>query len=113
MRVSTLITNIGELVTNAPEADGGHRPAGPGPFAAIEDAALVVEDGRVAWTGPAVGAPAADLMIDCGGRAVLPGFTDSHGHLVFAGERSAEFAARMGGRPYRAGGIRSTVTATR
>jgi imidazolonepropionase len=111
--VSLLITNIGELVTNAPDAGDAVRPAGPGPFAALAGAALVVEDGRVAWVGPASRAPAADQMADCGGRAVLPGFVDSHAHLVFAGERSAEFAARMAGTPYRAGGIRSTVTATR
>jgi imidazolonepropionase len=73
----------------------------------------VIDSGRVAWTGPAARAPAADERIDCGGRAVLPGFVDSHAHLVFAGERSAEFAARMAGRPYQAGGIRSTVAATR
>ena len=67
----------------------------------------------MAWTGPAARAPAADDAVDCAGRAVLPGFVDSHAHLVFAGERSAEFAARMAGRPYQAGGIRSTVAATR
>jgi len=67
----------------------------------------------VAWTGPAARAPAADAMVDAGGRAVLPGFVDSHAHLVFAGERSAEFAARMAGRPYQAGGILTTVAATR
>ena len=76
-------------------------------------AALVIEDGRVAWTGPAARAPAADDFVDCAGRAVLPGFVDSHAHLVFAGERSAEFAARMAGLPYQAGGIRGTVAATR
>ena len=109
--MSTLITNVGELVTNAaPDDDPGR---GPGPFAALTRAALVIDDGRVAWTGPAAQAPAADEAFDCGGRAVLPGFVDSHGHLVFAGERSAEFAARMAGQPYRAGGIRSTVAATR
>jgi imidazolonepropionase len=113
---STLITNIGELVTN----DGGRPEPGPnggrpepGGFAAIADAALVIADGRVAWTGPASQAPAADAMIDAAGRAVLPGFVDSHAHLIFAGERSAEFAARMAGRPYRAGGILVTVEATR
>ena len=111
--MSTLITNIRELVTNAPDAGERAGPAGPGPFAAIADAALVVEDGRVAWTGPAARAPAADHIADCGGRAVLPGFVDSHAHLVFDGERSAEFAARMAGTPYRAGGIKSTVAATR
>jgi len=109
--VSTLITNIGELVTNEPGPDS--PGAGPGPFAAQYDAALVIDDGRVAWTGPARQAPAADDMVDAGGRAVLPGFVDSHAHLVFAGERSAEFAARMAGTPYQAGGIRSTVAATR
>ena len=67
----------------------------------------------MAWTGPAARAPAADEMVNAAGRAVLPGFVDSHAHLVFAGERGAEFAARMAGQPYRAGGIRSTVAATR
>ncbi len=106
--MSTLITGIGELVTNEP-ADG----SGPGPYSARTDAALVVDGGVVAWTGPAGRAPAADERVDAGGRAVLPGFADSHAHLVFAGERSAEFAARMAGQPYQAGGIRSTVAATR
>ena len=106
-----LITNIGELVTNAPlEAVS---VASPGPFAALADAAIVLDGGLVAWTGPAAQAPAADEAVDAGGRAVLPGFVDSHAHLVFAGERGAEFAARMAGLPYEAGGIRSTVAATR
>jgi len=109
--VSTLLTNIGELVTNAPEDDSS--PAGPGPFAAIADAALVIDTGRVAWTGPAARAPAADDIVDARGRAVLPGFVDSHAHLVFGGERGGEFAARMAGLPYRAGGISGTVAATR
>jgi imidazolonepropionase len=113
--VSVLITNIAELVTNRQERDATpHSPAtGPDGFAAITDAALLIEQGRVAWTGPASRAPAADEIVDAGGRAVLPGFVDSHAHLVFAGERGAEFAARMAGQPYRAGGIRSTVAATR
>ena len=85
---STLITGIGELVTN----DTEH-----GAFAALKDAALVIAGGTVAWTGPASRAPAADTVLDASGRAVLPGFADSHAHLVFAGERSAEFAARMAG----------------
>src|SRR5579862_8821769 len=101
---STVITGIGELVTNDPDHAG---------FTAIAAAALVIEDGTVAWTGPASRAPAADTVLDAAGRAVLPGFVDSHAHLVFAGERSAEFAARMAGRSYQAGGILSTVTATR
>jgi imidazolonepropionase len=120
---STLITRIGELVTNDDDdslASSGSVASSSSPvasgnrgFAAITDAALVVEDGTVAWTGPAARAPAADSIVDVGGRAVLPGFVDSHAHLVFAGERSAEFAARMAGRSYQAGGILTTVAATR
>jgi len=106
MARSLLITGIGELVTNAP----GQRPAG---FAALDRAALVIEDGLIAWIGPSAAVPAADASVDVAGRAVLPGFVDSHAHLVFAGDRSAEFAARMAGLPYQAGGIRSTVAATR
>jgi imidazolonepropionase len=118
MASSLLISRIGELVTNARgAADGavsaGGADAGPGRFALINEAALVIEGDRVAWIGPSAGAPAADAMLDAAGRAVLPGFVDSHAHLVFAGERSAEFAARMAGRGYAAGGIRSTVAATR
>jgi imidazolonepropionase len=112
--VSTLLANIGELVTHAHDGPGaGGAPAVPGGFASITGAALVIDGDRVAWTGPTRHAPAADQMVDCGGRAVLPGFVDSHAHLVFAGERSAEFAARMAGRPYAAGGIAATVAATR
>ena len=102
MASSLLITRIGELVTNA---GGG--------FAAISNAALVIEGDKIAWTGPASRAPAADAVVDAAGRAVLPGFVDSHAHLVFAGERGAEFAARMAGESYAAGGIRATVAATR
>ncbi len=111
---STLITNIGELVSHAgPDTGPGPGQPGPGPFWSARDAALVIDDDRVAWTGPTAAAPAADHAVNCAGRTVLPGFVDSHAHLVFAGERSAEFAARMAGRPYQAGGIRSTVAATR
>ena len=102
---STLLTHIGELVTNDPDADDL--------LGLIEDAALVVEGSRVAWVGHAADAPAADEQVDVGGRAVVPGFVDSHSHLVFAGDRAAEFAARMAGEPYAAGGIRTTVAATR
>lgn len=127
-----LLTNVGELVTNdpAPDRDGG-------PLGIVRDAAVLVEDGRVAWVGPAAHAPShadelrhereerrdgeehrtlwdADVeVVDAGGRAVIPGFVDSHTHLVFGGDRAEEFAARMAGRRYEAGGIRSTVAATR
>ncbi len=103
--MSTLITNIGELVTNDPEADDL--------LGVLEQAALVIEGTKVAWVGPAADAPDADQQVDAGGRAVLPGFVDSHSHLVFAGDRAPEFAARMAGTPYAAGGIRTTVAATR
>ncbi|GLY97412.1 imidazolonepropionase [Actinoplanes sp. NBRC 103695] len=96
---SILIDNIGELTTH----DGPPRT----------NAALLAEDGRVAWVGSASDAPSADERIDAGGAAVIPGFVDSHAHLVFAGDRAAEFAARMAGRPYTGGGIRTTVAATR
>jgi len=98
--VSLLLDGIGELTT--------HGPAGT-----LADAALVVEGGRVAWLGPSSRAPAADRRLDVDGRAVIPGFVDSHAHLVFAGDRAAEFAARMAGQPYTGGGIRTTVAATR
>ncbi|WFF08835.1 imidazolonepropionase [Micromonospora sp. WMMD1076] len=104
-RGSLLVDHIGELVTN----DGRDGD----PLGVRRDAALLIEDGEVAWTGPARHAPAADRRIDAGGAAVLPGFVDSHAHLVFAGDRAAEFAARMAGEPYTGGGIRTTVGATR
>ncbi|MDN5894209.1 MAG: imidazolonepropionase [Nocardioides sp.] len=98
---SHLVTNIGELVT---WAEG--RPV-------LKGAAMVLDGPKVAWVGPAARAPAADTAYDAGGRAVIPGFVDSHSHLVFAGDRSEEFAARMAGESYAAGGIRTTVRATR
>lgn len=99
--MAVLITGIGELTTNDPEL---------GRFA---DAALVIEGSRVAWVGSAKDAPDADERVDVEGRAVLPGWVDSHTHLVFAGDRTAEFEARMAGKPYTAGGIAITVGATR
>lgn len=104
---SVVYDRIGELVTCDADTGGG------GPLGRLEDAAVVVDDGRIAWVGSAGHAPAADERVDLDGRCVLPGFVDSHTHLVSAGQRSAEFAARMAGRPYAAGGIRTTVAATR
>ncbi|MBW3085558.1 Imidazolonepropionase [Austwickia sp. TVS 96-490-7B] len=106
-----LITGIGELWTIDDQVhedptlgyDGG----------VLADAAVVVQGGRIVWVGPADRAPAADICCDVGGRAVLPGWVDSHSHLVFAGDRASEFAARMAGRSYAAGGIAVTTTATR
>ena len=105
---SLLLTGIAELATNDPA-----RTTAADPLGLVVRAAVVVEGGWVAWVGEAADAPAADAAVDLGGRAVLPGFVDSHSHLVFAGDRSAEFAARMAGESYSAGGIRTTVAATR
>ncbi|MFI7541584.1 imidazolonepropionase [Actinoplanes sp. NPDC049599] len=99
--MTLLITNIGELTTNDPE------------LGVLTGAAVVVDGDRVAWVGPLGAAPAADERLDAGGAAVIPGFVDSHAHLVFAGDRAGEFAARMNGEPYTGGGIRTTVAATR
>src|SRR6476620_2406430 len=98
---SVALTGIGELSTQDDD------------LGLLRDAALVMEAGRVAWVGPAAQAPAADTAYDVGGRAVIPGFVDSHSHLVCAGDRAEEFSARMTGTPYSAGGIRTTVAATR
>ncbi|MDN6428975.1 MAG: imidazolonepropionase [Propionibacterium sp.] len=103
---ATLVTGIAELVTNDPSV-------GSGLLGILHDAALVDEGGRVAWVGPATRAPACDRALDVAGRAVFPGFVDSHTHLVFEGQRSDEFAARMAGEPYTGGGIDRTVAATR
>lgn len=126
--MATLFTGISELTTNADAA---------APTATIADAALLVDEGRVAWSGAAADAETAIAArdsglsplsraaaavsrsevevtrVDLGGRAVIPGFVDSHTHLVFAGDRADEFEARMTGTPYAAGGIRRTVVATR
>ncbi|MDT6984327.1 imidazolonepropionase [Streptomyces lusitanus] len=104
---ATVITNIATLVTNDPSLRDSD------PLGLVRDAAVVIEGDRVVWTGDSSKAPATDNRVDAAGRAVLPGFVDSHSHLVFAGDRTEEFNARMSGRPYSAGGIRTTVAATR
>ncbi|MBL3687511.1 imidazolonepropionase [Leucobacter zeae] len=106
MSTTLLIDDIGELTTHdeslAPETGGRLR-----------DAAVIVEGDRIAWVGPAADAPAADERFDAAGRALLPGWVDSHTHMVFGGDRTAEFEARMAGQSYAAGGINVTVQATR
>lgn len=96
---STLFNNISSLVTNT--SDEFANPA------------FVVEEGKIAWVGESKNAPAADKSVDLGNRTVIPGFVDSHAHLMFAGDRAEEFSARMQGQAYSAGGIKTTVAATR
>jgi imidazolonepropionase len=104
--MSTLVVDqIGLLVTNDPNL-------GEGPLGLVRDAALVLDGDRVAAIERA-GTVAADTRLDAEGRCVIPGFVDSHTHLIFAGDRGDEFAARMAGAPYAAGGIRVTTQATR
>lgn len=104
--MSIAITNIGSLVTN-------NQSLGSGILGEIENAALVIENDKIVWVGNTINLPDSDKQIDASGKAVIPGFVDSHTHLLFAGERSKEFQARMKGEKYSAGGIKSTVEATR
>ncbi len=97
--MSTLFKNISSLVTNTDDV--------------FANPAFIVEDGSVAWVGEAKNAPAADTQIDLQNQTVIPGFVDSHAHLMFAGDRAEEFSARMQGQSYSAGGIKTTVAATR
>jgi imidazolonepropionase len=108
MTASLAVTGIGLLASNRPEL-------GEGLLGALRHAALIVDNGRVAWVGEQRALPeaAGDQRLDARGACVLPGFVDAHTHLVFAGDRAGEFAARLAGEPYAAGGIRSTVAATR
>nr|WP_314844075.1 imidazolonepropionase [uncultured Microbacterium sp.] len=111
---TTLITDIGELTTNVASlnVDGSGATVGDR-TGTIRGAAVLIEDERVVWVGPVDSAPRADEVIDARGQALIPGFVDSHSHLVFGGDRAEEFEARMAGQRYAAGGIRSTVAATR
>ena len=103
---SVAFSNIGSLVTNDEGLDLGL-------LGELRNAAVVVEDGLVTWVGDSGSTPEADESIDVQGGTLLPGFVDSHAHLLFAGDRASEFSARMSGEPYAAGGIRTTVAATR
>ncbi len=102
-----VLVNIGELTTNDPACGDGSV------MGRMHDAAMVLDEGQVLWIGANADAPAGDEVIDVDGAAVVPGFVDSHTHLVFAGERSEEFEARMAGQRYDGGGIQRTVSATR
>lgn len=102
-----VIRNVGELTTNDPTLGDETR------LGRLLDAAFVIDDEQVLWVGSNDDAPDADEMIDAQAAAVIPGFVDSHTHLVFAGERSDEFEARMAGQRYDGGGIARTVAATR
>src|SRR5262245_61417594 len=90
------------------------------PYGLIEDGAVIVEDGRIAWAGPRQDAPSdkGRKSVDCGGRLLTPGLIDCHTHLVYGGNRANEFEMRLNGAAYAdiakaGGGILSTVRATR
>ncbi len=103
---SVAITDIGSLVTNDSDL-------GDGALGIRSNAAIVVVDGKIAWVGDSKSVDVTDNRISVAGKTVIPGFVDSHAHLVFAGDRSEEFSARMSGESYSAGGIKTTVAATR
>ena len=102
--MTLVIDNIGELITNIPAL-------GQGPLGIVKNASVVIDDDKVIAIGPA--GALADERLDVEGRCVVPGFVDSHTHLVFAGDRAEEFTRRMAGEPYDGGGIRVTTEATR
>ena len=102
--MTLVIDNIGLLVTN-------DEALGSGPLGVLRDASIVIDDDVVVSVGPS--GQVADEQIDAEGRCVLPGFVDSHTHLIFAGDRAEEFTSRMAGKPYDGGGIQVTTDATR
>jgi imidazolonepropionase len=106
MSKSFTLTNISQLVTN-------NSALGDGQLGVINDAAITVTDGIVSWVGQSSQADSSVPKTDVGGRSLIPGFVDSHSHIMFAGDRSEEFAARMAGVPYSAGGIKLTTEETR
>lgn len=101
----TLFRNAKQIITNSSGVDYE--------IDVIADASMLVQDGIVSWIGDAGTSPDADEVVDCTNKVLIPGFVDSHTHLIFAGDRSAEFAARMAGENYSAGGINFTVSKTR
>ena len=104
--MTTLYTGIASLVTNNPELEAGL-------IGELTDAAFIEQDGQIVWVGESKNAPDADTEVNLEGKSVIPGFVDSHAHLVFAGDRALEFEARMSGKEYSAAGIMTTVTSTR
>jgi imidazolonepropionase len=106
MSNSFTLTNISQLITN-------NSALGDGQLGVINDAAITVADGIVSWVGQSSQTDSSVPKTDVGGRSLIPGFVDSHSHIMFAGDRSQEFAARMAGVPYSAGGIKVTTEETR
>jgi imidazolonepropionase len=108
------------LIRNARLAtmEGRQAASGEAPLGLMESGAIACDGERIAWLGPAAGAPPAEQIIDAGGALVTPGFVDPHTHLLFAGDRAREHAQRLTGSSYldiakAGGGIASTVRATR
>lgn len=116
MNAELLLTNVAQLVT--PSGGGARRGPAMRALEITPDAAIAIAAGRIVWCGPrAEWLGSAARTIDAGGRAVVPGLVDPHTHLVWGGDRFADFEARASGVPYETilaggGGIRHTVTAT-
>ena len=104
--MAKLYSGIESLVTNDLALDKGI-------LGELEQAAFIEQDGQIVWVGASKDAPDADTEVNLEGKSVIPGFVDSHAHLVFAGDRAKEFEARMSGKNYSASGIMTTVHATR
>lgn len=111
-----LLTNISQLAT--PTGTEAKKGKAQGEIAIIENGAVGIKDGKIAYIGAASSAPAAAKTIDCGGSLVTPGLVDAHTHLVFGGWRQRELALKLSGMSYldilkAGGGILNTVESTR
>jgi imidazolonepropionase len=119
--MTLIVRNIGELVCVSQTGRRTKRGPEMADLALQHDAALVIRDGKINWVGPSADLPplpASAEVIDAGGKTVLPGFVDSHTHLLFAGARADEFEQRLRGLSYqeiaaRGGGINATVRVVR
>ena len=112
IQADLVVHGIGQLVT-------GEAVQGEGPLGLLEQAAVASRHGQIVWMGPTgrwtrrVRLTEGATVVDAHGRCVIPGFVDSHVHLLWAGSRADEHAARIRGQAFPAGGIMRSVRATR